>query len=166
MLSHERRVAGPRVQLRHRDDEHHRTGIVGVVERVGVEIQSRKRALSHLIRDAPRFLIAPIVDPRSLKAAETRERGVEKLTAIQHGALPTGGERVAAIQRRVQGHARLHREPLVARTVEQRKGRDVAQVGAQNGFRDAVPRRVDAHESLAPATPYRFASVYVLAREW
>ena len=121
MPANDRGVAGPRVQMSERNHEHERAREVGVVRRVRVDVEERQRSLSDLIRNATGLFVAPRVDAIALQSPEPGEARLERLSTVHPRRLPSGGQRVPAEQRRIQGHAGLQREPFVALALEQRE---------------------------------------------
>src|SRR3954466_5218795 len=75
--SNHARIACPRVQVRKRDHKHQGTRVIGVVGAVRIDVQERQRTAPDLIRDAPGFLVAPVVGPPALQTRQAGEAGVE-----------------------------------------------------------------------------------------
>src|SRR5205814_1201483 len=84
---------------------------VSVVRRVRIEVEPRQRSLTHLIRYAARLLVAPRERAVGLQASQPSERRVDHGAAIDHRAVPAGGERVAAEECGIEWHPGLRRAP-------------------------------------------------------
>ncbi len=82
-----------------------------VVRGVRIVIQERQRTATDLIRDAAGLFVTPVIDAIGLESTEPSQAGIERLTAIKPRRLPSGRERVASEEGRVQGYAGLKGEP-------------------------------------------------------
>ena len=141
--------------MRQRDDEHHRAGKVRVIRGVRIDVESRERALPHLIGDSSGLLVAPAIEARALQSSEPRERGVDHPSRVDPRRMESGGERVASEYGRIYGHPCLRREPLVARTLQQRIRRDVAQIAPHDFLGDAIAGDRHTRDARAPVAPIR-----------
>ena len=100
--------------------------------------ENRQRAPPHLVGDAPRFFVAPVVEARALvpsRASSAPHPGIAPL--IDQRRLPARRSRRRVRRMRDRGNASLHRQPLVARALEQRERGDVADVAARPPLRTA-----------------------------
>ncbi len=95
----------------------------------------------------------PVVGAVALVAAEHGERGIERLATIDHRRLPAGSDRVPAKEPGIHGHPRLHREPLVRRSLQQGKRCKVAKVLREYRLGERASRGFHAGEAITPGAP-------------
>jgi hypothetical protein len=75
----------------------------------------RERSGAHLIGDAARLFVPPVIDSTRLHAPEFRKRRLERLPTIQNCRLPPGRQRITPEEGRIQRHPGLRCQPFAVR---------------------------------------------------
>ena len=145
-------AAAPGEAVAERDDVHEWAGEIGVVGAVWVEVETREWSGAHLIWNASRLFIVPIVGAVALQASDTRERGLREFSLVQHRRLPTRGERVASEECWIEGNTCLWREPFILGTFHQCQRSDVGRGLLQRVLDLRITRNLNFREGGRPCS--------------
>ena len=96
-------VSRPRIELRQRENESERAGIVAIVKSHRTQIQSGQRTSLVTTNDASGLFVTPGIVVNTLKPSQCRQNGVCHLSSVEHRGLPGRRQCVASPQGLVQG---------------------------------------------------------------